>query len=139
MQTTKIKLRLGGRPLRKSVGVISNVVRTALYGQPGADIPVAQRAQAIRRQQRVVSGSSLTHVNKRKRRLFNKPPPHTKGFGPIQHPVTPRKFTPFTGPAPARKPNTRDAATEIVLHNKLLPKADTFTRSDDKKENQLKR
>ena len=95
MQTTKIKLRLGGRPLRKSVGVISNVVRTALYGQPGADIPVAQRAQAIRRQQWVVSGSPRTHVSKRKRRLFNKPPPQTKGFVPIQHPVTPRKYTPL--------------------------------------------
>ena len=137
MQTTKIKLRLDGRPLRKSPGVISGAVRTEILGQRDADSPVVRRVQAIRRPQTIVAGSPRSHVSKRKRRSFNKPPPRGKGFGPIPHPVTPKKFRPFTGPVPDRKPNTRDVATEIEMHNKLLPKAGTFTRGDDQKQKSI--
>ena len=85
MQTTKIKLRLDGRPLRKSPGVISGAVPTEILGQLDADSPVVRRVQAIRRPQTIVAGSPRSHVSKRKRRSFNKPPPRDKGFGPIPH------------------------------------------------------
>ena len=38
MSTTRINLRVNGRPLRRSTGVISNVVRTAIFAEPGCDI-----------------------------------------------------------------------------------------------------
>ena len=134
MQNCKVKLRLGGRVIRRSPGCISNVIRTAIYGAPSPNARVAQR---VRRQQATVTGSPRTHVSRRKRRVFNKPPPRMKGFGPIPHPVTPKQFQSFNGPTPAPKPNTRDVATEIVMHNKLRPKAGTFTRADDKKQQSI--
>ena len=135
MRKCKVKLRLGDRVQRRSPGTISDVVRTAVYGDPNVNTPVAQ---PVRRLQQIVTGSPRTHVSRRKRRVFNKPPPRTKDFGPIsRHPITPREYRPATGPTPAPKANTRNAETEIVMYNKLLPKAGTFTRGDDKKQKSI--
>ena len=116
MQRTKVKLRLIGRPLRKSPGVISNVIRTTIFAQPQPDGNNVVAREIHRRAQSVVAGSPRSHVSKRRRRTFNRPPPHSKGYGPIPHPVEPKQYRPFTGPRPAPKPNTRDVATEIVNH-----------------------
>ena len=132
----KIKLRLDGRPLRRSPGTISNVVRTAILAPPLTNYPVAQ---IIGREQRIVAGAPRTHHSKRKqrRRHYCKPPPRGRSYGPIRHAVVPKQYIPFTGPSPAPKPNTRDVATEILLHNKLHPKAGTFTRGDKTKQKSI--
>ena len=135
MQNTgfcKVKLCLDGRSLRRSPGVISNVIRTAIMVQPLANSPVARVVN--RRQQRFVTGSPRTHVVRRRKRVFRTPPSRAKGFGPIPVPVIPKHYRPHPGPAPPPKPNTRDVGTEIIEHNKLLPKTGTFTRGDKHKQ-----
>ena len=130
---TKIKLRLEGRALRRSPGVISNVIRTAILAPLHDSHPVAT---VIRREQRVVAGSPRTHHSRRKRRrnVNCKPPPRGKSYAPITQPVAPRQYRPCTGPTPAPKPNTRDASTQIDQHSKILPRAGTFTRGDKVKQ-----
>ena len=132
MEKCKVKLRLHGRPLRRSAGVISNVIRTAIIGQPHDNNPVARVLN--RRQQQVIAGSPRTHFARRKKRVYRSPPSRAKNFGPIPGAVTPKKYIPYAGPTPPPKPNTRDVATEIIQHNKLLPKSGTFTRGDKHKQ-----
>ena len=99
---------------------------------PGDAIPVAR---VRRREQTIVTGSPRTHVSKRKRRVFRPPQAKvTNGFGPIPHPVIPNEYRPFTGPTPSRKPNTRDVGTSIIAHSSLLPKSNTFTKGDRRKQ-----
>ena len=137
MRKCKVKLRVGGRQLRRSVGEINNVVRTAVFAHtidPNTRTAVPQR---LRRSQQVVSGSPRSHVSRRKKRVFNKPPPRGKDYAPIRHPVTPQKYTPFNGPACAPKPNARDVGTSIVQHTNMLPKAGSFTKTDCRKQQSI--
>lgn len=132
MSTTKINLRVNERPLHRSPDVISNVACSNSNFRRTRPV-----TQIIRREQQVLAGSPRTHHSrlKRRRNLNCRPPPRDRSYGPIPHPVTPKQYKPFTGSRPAPKPNTRDSSTEILLHNKLLPKAGTFTtRGDDKKQ-----
>ena len=123
--------------MRRSVGEINNVVRTAVFAHtidPNTPTAVPQR---LRRSQQVVSGSPRSHVSRRKKRVFNKPPPRGKDYAPIRHPVTPQKYTPFNGPTCAPKPNTRDVGTSIVQHTNMLPKAGSFTKTDCRKQQSI--
>lgn len=87
-----------------------------------------------RRKQTQVAGVPRQHVSRRKRRLFSPPTRHTKGYGPIRHPVMPKPFQPCCGPNVPLQPNTRDASTQTIVHDKLLPKAGTYTRGDVRKD-----
>ena len=121
----KVKLRLGGRALKSSPGVI----RKATF----VDTPPPQ----WRRRQSQVAGAPRQHTSRRKRRLFGPPTRHTKGYGPLRHPVTPKPFQTFCGPNVPLQPDTRDASTQTIVHDKLLPKADTYTRGDARKDRNI--
>ena len=118
----KVKLRLGDRPLRRSPGVIRKA--TIVYTPP----------PQWRRRQAQVLGAPREHVSRRKRRHFTPPTRHTKGYGPIRHPVSPKPFKPFCGPNVPLQPDTRNASTQTIVHDKLHPKASTYTRGDVRKD-----
>ena len=117
---TKVKLRVDGRPVRGKQLYIP-VIRTAVICTPS-------RPPKIKR----------THLSRRKKRKYNKPPIQTtyaELYGPMQK-VTIRPYQPFIGPGVQHKNHAKqkDAVTSIAQHSKMHPKAGTKTKGDVDKE-----
>lgn len=114
-----VKVRVGGKLVQSRTNL---VVRTAQI--VGLRNPAIRTATTVR-------GSPRTHVSKRKRKRYNKPPARTKNFGPIKQHLTPRPYTECHNLRVRRK-NTRDVGTNTV-HTRKQPKASTLTKGDKDK------
>ena len=112
---TKVKLKLAGKVLPQQLHI--PVIRTAIIVTP--DAPRRRRFQPSRQ---------------RKRR-YNAPPrrsTYKQLFGAPRRHIAVRPYQPFIGPGLQHKNyrNQKDAATEMLEHSKMFPKAGKLTKSD---------